>query len=96
MEDLNVSYRRNEDFVFRTINGETILVPIRGNVGDMGCIYNLNLVGALVWDRLDGKRSLADIRNMLVEEFDVSSDQAENDLRDFVTQLIEIDAVVTV
>jgi hypothetical protein len=96
MNRLDVSYRRNEDFVFRTINDETILVPIRGNVGDMGCIYNLNEVGAFVWDHLDGKRPLADIKNMIIEEFDVSSDQAEKDVRDFVIQLEEIDAVVKV
>jgi hypothetical protein len=33
MAELDQVYRRNDNFVFRRIEGETILVPIRGNVG---------------------------------------------------------------
>jgi hypothetical protein len=42
------TYKRNENFVFRQIENETILVPIKDNVGDMNCIYNLNEVGAFI------------------------------------------------
>ena len=49
MEDLEKTYGKNENFVYRRISDETILVPIKDNVGDMGSIYNLNEVGAFVW-----------------------------------------------
>ncbi len=94
MEDLKKQYKRNENFVFRKIMNETVLVPIKDNVGDMGSIYNLNEVGAFVWEHLDGKRRLLDIKDMILKEFDVSSQKAEEDLSEFVNQLKEIDAIL--
>jgi len=94
MEDLQKTYGKNEDFVYRRIGDETILVPIKDNVGDMGSIYTLTEVGAFVWEHLDGKQSLSDIKNRIFEEFNVSSDIAKKDLSDFIAQLKEIGALV--
>ena len=47
-------FARDPNFVSRRIEAETILVPIRNNVGDLDCIFSLNPVGALVWEQLDG------------------------------------------
>lgn len=90
---MNKRYRRNANFVYRKIENETILVPIKDNVGDMGCIYNLNEVSAFVWESLDGEKTLDNIINMVTEEFDVSIHDAEIDLREFINDLKDIDAV---
>jgi methyltransferase-like protein len=87
-------FRKNENFVFRQIDDETILVPIKNNVGDMGAIYNLNEVGAYVWSHLDGRNTLLDIKNRVAEEFEVSPQDAEGDLMEFVGQLEEIEAIL--
>ena len=96
MQQIDYIFRKNENFVFRQIDDETILVPIKNNVGDMGAIYNLNEVGAYVWDHLDGEKTLLDIKNRVIEKFDVSSQDAEEDLMEFVAQLEKIDAVLPV
>ena len=93
MKSLDQRYKRNEDFVYRKIENETILVPIKNNVGDMGCIYNLNEVGAFVWEHLDGEKTMDDLKNMVTEEFDVSGSEAEKDLNEFVGDLIAIEAI---
>ena len=56
LDELQKKYRKNENFVYRMIQHETILVPIKDNVGDMDSLYNLNEVGAFVWERLDGEK----------------------------------------
>ena len=86
-------FEKVQNFVFRKIEDETILVPIKDNVGDMGCIYNLNEIGAFVWQHLDGHKSLLDIKNRVLEEFEVSAKQAADDLFGYVAQLKEIDAI---
>jgi hypothetical protein len=96
MFDLNQRYKRNENFVYRKIEKETLLVPIQDNVGDMGCIYNLNEIGAFIWEHLDGSNSLETIKENILDEFDTSPDIAEEDLNDFMTQLKEIEAVFLV
>jgi len=93
MKELTKKYRKNEDFVYRKIQDETILVPIKDNVGDMGSIYDLNEVAAFIWEHLDGEKRLLDIRNMIMNEFEVSSEEAEDDLVALVSQLKEIEAI---
>jgi hypothetical protein len=94
MEGLDRIYKKNESFVFRKIEDETILVPIKDNVGDMGSLYNLNEVAAFVWEQLDGHKSLGDIKQRLIEEYEVSAEEAEDDLSEYIARLTEIDAVI--
>ena len=93
MIELGQIYRRNDSFVFRRIEGETILVPIRGNIGDLDCIYSLNPVGALVWAHLDGSRDLDAIKNRITAEYDIADDKAERDLLSFIDEMKAIAAV---
>src|SRR5512139_117159 len=96
MAELEQVYARNENFVFRRIEGETILVPIRGNVGDLDCIFSLNSVGALVWEHLDGFQELGAIKNRILSEYDVPDDKAEADLLSFIEEMKTIAAVTDV
>ena len=91
--DLEQRYKRDENFVYRKIVNETILVPIKDNVGDMSCIYNLNEVGAFIWEQLDGEKTLSDILSMVTDEFDVTAEDAEIDLHDYISDLDEIGAI---
>ncbi|MGD9241282.1 MAG: PqqD family protein [Desulfobacterales bacterium] len=94
MQQIDRIFRKNENFVFRQIDDETILVPIKNSVGDMGSIYNLNEVGAYVWEHLDGQKTLFDIKSMIVEEFQVTPEKAEDDLLVFLSELEEIEAIL--
>ena len=96
MIDLEKRYQRNENFVFRRIEDETILVPIKDNVGDMGSIYKLNEMGAFVWEQLDGVRKLNTIKDNILDEYEVSPRDAEADLSEFLADLLEVQAVIRV
>jgi hypothetical protein len=96
MAELEKIYRRNDNFVFRRIEGETILVPIRDNVGDLDCIYSLNAVGALVWEHLDGSHDLDAIKNRIAAEYDVSDNDVQADLLSFIHEMKTIAAVEAV
>jgi hypothetical protein len=89
-------YKKNDNFVYRRIEKETILVPIKDKVGDMGSIYNLNLVAAFIWLQLDGEASVRDIQTRLTAEFDVSDGQAATDLDELINDLIAIEAILPV
>ena len=89
-------YKQNDNFVYRRIENEIILVPIKDNVGDMGYIYNLNPVAAFIWRRLDGETSVRDIQTRVTAEFDVSDGQAATDLDELINDLIAIEAILPV
>ena len=93
MQALDRVYQKNQNFVFRQIDDETLLVPIKDNVGDLGSIYNLNPVAVFVWQHLDGKKTLNDIKDLMTGEFEVSDPDAQQDLTEFVGQLEKIDAI---
>lgn len=90
---LEKCFKKHPDIVSRKIADEVILVPIRRNVGDLESIYTLNEVGAFIWELIDGKRKVKDIRKMIVEEFDVDEKKAEKDLIEFISQLEEVKVV---
>jgi methyltransferase-like protein len=94
MQTLDRVYQKNQNFVFRQIDDETLLVPIKDNVGDLGSIYNLNPVAAFVWQHLDGEKTLNDIKDLMTGEFEVSHPDAEKDLTEFVGELEKIDAIL--
>ena len=96
MEAFDQVYQKNQDFIFRQIENETILVPIRNHVGDMNHIYTLNPIGALVWEYLDSRNSLQNIKNLIMEKFEVSSEKAGEDLCEFIGELKGISAIFEV
>ena len=60
---------------------------------DVESIYNLGEVGGRIWELIDGKRRLEEIRDVIVEEFEVTPEKAEADLVRFMEQLEGIEAV---
>jgi hypothetical protein len=82
-------YARRDPVVVRRIAGEHLLVPIRHHVAQMRAIFALTGTGARIFELLDGARSLGEVRDTLVERFQVSGEQAWTELCGFVEQLEE-------
>ena len=93
MSFLDKVYKKSDSIVSRKIADEFILVPIRQNVGDLESISTLNEVAARIWELIDGTMKLREIKDKIVEEFDVTPQQAEKDLVDYIKQLEKIEAV---
>jgi hypothetical protein len=85
--DIAVSFQKKGEFVTRSIAGETVIVPVRGQVGDLDAIYNLNEVGAFIWERIDGQVSVTQIVDSVHEEFEVALEQAEKETSEFIAAL---------
>ncbi len=84
---MQARYQKDPNMVFRKIEDEMILVPIRQSVADLGNIYVLNELGGRIWELMNGERTLADVRDILLDEYDVMPDVLEADLLAFVQQL---------
>lgn len=85
--------KKNRDMVTRVIDDETILLPIYKSSDDINCIYSLNKVASKVWEVIDGKRTVAQIKAKLLKEFDATPEEMNKELRTFVKELKEIKAV---
>jgi len=86
-------FAKDTAIVSRKIAEEFILVPIRQRAGDVDSIYTVNEVGSRIWELIDGEKSLSEIRDVIIDEFEVSNEEAEKDLIEFLQQLEQVGAV---
>ena len=93
MDFLDRVYGKSDSVVFRKIGDECILVPIRKDVGDLDSIYTLNETAARIWELIDGKTRVGEIKERLLLEYDVTPSQAEGDLLEHLKQLESIKAI---
>ncbi|RZB30189.1 MAG: hypothetical protein SRB1_02469 [Desulfobacteraceae bacterium Eth-SRB1] len=93
MNYLDKVYSKSDSIVFRKIADEFILVPIRQNVGDLESIYTLNETGARIWELIDGKIKVREIKEKLIEEFEVTPEEVEKDILEHLVQLEKIKAI---
>lgn len=86
-------YTKKADIVSRKIAGELLLVPVKGKLADMQRIFALNPVAEYIWEELDNQKSLNDICNGVVASFEIEREQAESDIREFITELLDADLI---
>ncbi len=86
-------YQRNPAFVTRKIAGEVILIPLRQKIEDIRSIFNLNETAGGIWELIDGTRTCRNLRDALIEKFELQTAQAESDLSILFKHLEEIEAI---
>ena len=83
------TFSKKDDFVTREIAGETIIVPIRKQGGDLESIYTLNEIGTMIWGMIDGKTKVSRIIEAIHQDYTVSPDEAAKDAAEFIQSLIK-------
>ena len=74
------TYIRSEAVVSRLIGGETLVVPVRGGVGDLASIYSFNEVGTIIWGALASPTSLAELVDLIEREYPGNQGQVVQDV----------------
>lgn len=78
---------RNEHIIFRKIEDEYVLVPMLASANETEHIYNLNQVGASVWEKIDGKRTVKGIIDEMADEYEAAPEQIETDVLAFLNDI---------
>lgn len=91
--DGSAVFDRSQDVICRQVGGESILVPIRQNVGNLDYVYTLSPVAARVWALLDGTRTIDAIVTELCNEYDVSAEEALADVGSLLADLESVNLV---
>jgi Coenzyme PQQ synthesis protein D (PqqD) len=90
------SYVRASSVVSRVIAGETLIVPVRGGVGDLASIYSLNPVASSIWNAIAQPCSQEKIVEHVAEEFAGDAPQVEQDVKSFLAEMQSAGLVETV
>lgn len=89
---MTVEYRRGANYVYRPIVGEHILVALH-NAKTADPFYALTPTGAELWEELSEWRSEQQLTRRLTEKYEVSAEQAAQDVVEFLDQLEALHAL---
>src|SRR3990172_1216692 len=93
MTEENKSYSKKNEFVTRCITDETIIVPIRGGVGDLNSIYTLNEMGTRIWELMNDQADIDKIAETISNEYEVLLEEAKKDIAEFLGSLESVGLV---
>lgn len=82
------------DFILREVADTWVVMPLRTNVLDFSGMVRLNNSGAMLWKILEEGASRDELIQAITERYDVSEEQAERDLDEFLGVLNKVGCLV--
>lgn len=86
--------KTNPEFIARDIAGELVLVPIGTAAKNYGGLITCNEVGAFIWKKLENGKTMDELVNAILNEFEIDEKTAREDAEEFVGKLKEISAII--
>ena len=80
-----------KELIKRSIDGDTILVPVGRAVLESNGLFVLNELGAFIWDLLPTVETEAQIVDAILAQYDVTAEEAAADVEAFLSQLRKMD-----
>jgi len=87
----SVTWQKNPALAWREIDDETIIIPPNDSV-----MHELNDTGSFLWKNIDGKKSAAELAELLAENYQVTPDMALSDTQALLEEMSSRKLVVTV
>lgn len=79
---------KNQQVISRSLEGETIILnPMTGTY------FGLNMVSFSFWEYIDGTRTLDQIKDILLEEYDVEKEELHDDILALTQDLADQDLI---
>lgn len=79
----------SRNFVYCKVEDEMVLLGLED-----GIYYGLNAVGSFIWDQIQQPKTIDEVRDAIIDEYDVKKDECENDLIELLYELIDRDIVI--
>jgi hypothetical protein len=86
-----MTWQKNPALAWREIDEETVIISPNDSV-----MHELNDTGSFLWKNIDGKKSAAELAELLVENYEVTPDVALSDTQALLQELSSRKLVVTV
>jgi len=86
-----VVWQKNPDLAWREIDDETVIISPHDSV-----MHELNDTGSFLWKNIDGKKSAAELAELLAENYQVAPDIALSDAQALLEEMSSRKLVVTV
>ncbi|MDY9922932.1 PqqD family protein [Methanobacterium sp.] len=74
----------NKDYVYCNVEDEMVLLGMED-----GIYYGLNPVGAFIWEQIKEPKTIDEVRDAILAEYDVEKGECERDLMELLQELAE-------
>jgi hypothetical protein len=86
-------FARCRAVVSRRVGGQTLIVPVRGKVGELASIYSFNQTGSVIWQALESPKGRAELIRVLEHECALEHERAERDVTQFLNDMLSAELV---
>lgn len=91
----NLKIRRNSGFVFKEMGDESVIIELVNNVVNMDKVLTLNTLGTFIYNQLKEEKSIEDLLELILTEFEVERETAIIDLEEFLKMAEEMKIINT-
>lgn len=77
-----------KDFVLRNMADEYILIPTGSTTEEFNGMVNVSESAAFIWNNLEASTSIDDLVAKILDEYDVSKEDATNSVKEFLNVLL--------
>ena len=82
-----------DSFVLSQIGDSYIVVPTGSDSVDLNGMITLNETGAFLWEKLSEEKSLSELIDEILKEYDIDRETVTADVNEFVEKLRSIGAI---
>lgn len=78
------SYQAKDGFIAREIAGEMLLVPTGTRTQEFNGMICLNETGIFLWEAIQTPKTVDELVEILIKEFETTVEEAKSDILDFI------------
>lgn len=82
-------FRAKNGFIHRKIANQDVLISVGSGIADFNGYILLNSTASFLWDMLKEERSIQELSEAVVHEFEVSPEEAKTDVNEFILMLVD-------
>jgi hypothetical protein len=86
---LETMVQRNNELLASSIGDEVVMMSIENSA-----YYGLDPIGSKIWEMITEPRQVSDLCEQLMEQFEVSEQECQRDVLNFLNQMLEENMLV--
>lgn len=94
--ELNEQFRANPEYIYRSIAGEHLLVPVGKAAENLMGMASLNETGKFLWELLQQPQTVEALCSSMAAEYELTAEESLQDVSDFLAAALTKDAVIRI
>ena len=77
----------SKNFILKKVCDEAMIIPLVDGGMDMSKVFNINEIGVIIYEGLENNKTIEQIKNDIISEYDIDEETVLNDINDFIAEL---------